>query len=111
MTLRTEAGDSVIGMMREWLREPTGSPVARELSTIWRKISRERSLSWARLISLEPIGTSCDTERMIESMPRRASFVYPGRRDRQHAGLWSEPCELKSVAPEQRGIRPAARRM
>ncbi len=29
MTLRTEAGDSVIGMMRDRLREPTGSPVAR----------------------------------------------------------------------------------
>ena len=27
MTLRTEAGDSVIGRMRERLREPTGSPV------------------------------------------------------------------------------------
>ena len=29
MTLRTEAGDKVIGMMRDRLREPTGSPVAR----------------------------------------------------------------------------------
>jgi hypothetical protein len=29
MTLRTEAGDSVIGRTREMLREPTGSPVAR----------------------------------------------------------------------------------
>jgi hypothetical protein len=29
MTLRTEAGDNVIGMMREMLREPAGSPVAR----------------------------------------------------------------------------------
>ena len=29
ITLRTEAGDSVIGMMRDRLREPTGSPVAR----------------------------------------------------------------------------------
>ena len=29
MTLRTEAGDSVIGSARERLREPTGSPVAR----------------------------------------------------------------------------------
>ena len=29
MTLRTEAGDSVIGRARLKLREPTGSPVAR----------------------------------------------------------------------------------
>ncbi len=29
MTLRTEAGDSVIGIRRARLREPTGSPVAR----------------------------------------------------------------------------------
>ena len=29
MTLRTEAGDSVIGRIRARLREPTGSPVAR----------------------------------------------------------------------------------
>ena len=29
MTLRTEAGDSVIGSARLKLREPTGSPVAR----------------------------------------------------------------------------------
>jgi hypothetical protein len=29
MTLRTEAGDRVIGMMRAILREPAGSPVAR----------------------------------------------------------------------------------
>ncbi len=29
MTLRTEAGDSVIGMIRDRLREPTGSPVVR----------------------------------------------------------------------------------
>ena len=48
MTLRTEAGDSVIGMRREILREPTGSPVARYDSTICRKISRERSSSCAR---------------------------------------------------------------
>ena len=45
ITLRTEAGDSCIGIMRERLREPTGSPVARYDSTIWRKISRERSSS------------------------------------------------------------------
>ncbi len=29
MTLRTEAGDSETGRMREMLREPSGSPVAR----------------------------------------------------------------------------------
>jgi hypothetical protein len=29
MTLRTDAGDSVIGMIRDRLREPTGSPVVR----------------------------------------------------------------------------------
>ncbi len=29
MTLRTEAGDKVIGRARLKLREPTGSPVAR----------------------------------------------------------------------------------
>ena len=29
ITLRTEAGDSVIGRMRDRLREPTGSPVVR----------------------------------------------------------------------------------
>ena len=29
MTLRTEAGDSVMGSARLKLREPTGSPVAR----------------------------------------------------------------------------------
>ena len=29
MTLRTEAGDSVIGKARLKLRDPTGSPVAR----------------------------------------------------------------------------------
>ena len=29
MTLRTLAGDNVIGMIRDRLREPTGSPVAR----------------------------------------------------------------------------------
>ena len=29
MTLRIEAGDSVIGSARARLREPTGSPVAR----------------------------------------------------------------------------------
>ena len=29
MTLRTEAGDKGIGRMRDRLREPTGSPVAR----------------------------------------------------------------------------------
>ena len=29
MTLRTDAGDKVIGRMRDRLREPTGSPVAR----------------------------------------------------------------------------------
>ncbi len=29
ITLRTEAGESVIGMRREMLREPAGSPVAR----------------------------------------------------------------------------------
>src|SRR3954470_6463214 len=43
MTLRTEAGESVIGRARDRLREATGSPGVRELSTIWRKISRERS--------------------------------------------------------------------
>ena len=29
MTLRIEAGDSVIGSTRDRLREPTGSPVSR----------------------------------------------------------------------------------
>ena len=29
MTLRTEAGDNGVGIMRDRLREPTGSPVAR----------------------------------------------------------------------------------
>ena len=29
MTLRTEAGDSADGRMREMVREPTGSPVSR----------------------------------------------------------------------------------
>ena len=29
MTLRTDAGDSDIGRMRDRLRDPTGSPVAR----------------------------------------------------------------------------------
>ena len=29
MTLRTEAGDNVLGRMREMVREPTGSPVSR----------------------------------------------------------------------------------
>jgi ribonuclease PH len=46
---------------------------------------------------------------MIESMPRRALFVYPGRRDQKNAGLWSGPCELKSFAPERRGIRTTCR--
>ncbi len=48
MTFRTEAGESVIGISFDRLREPTGSPVARYDSTIWRKISRERSSSCAR---------------------------------------------------------------
>ena len=42
MTLRTVAGESAIGSRRAMLREPTGSPVVRKPSTIWRKISRER---------------------------------------------------------------------
>ena len=29
MTLRTEAGDKVMGRIRDRLRDPTGSPVAR----------------------------------------------------------------------------------
>ena len=29
MTLRTEAGDRLVGRMREMVREPTGSPVSR----------------------------------------------------------------------------------
>src|SRR5579871_6127209 len=61
MTLRTEAGDSVIGMRRATLREPTGSPVARYDSTIWRKISRERSSSCASVTGDEPMGALTDT--------------------------------------------------
>src|SRR5262245_3497214 len=56
MTLRTEAGDSVIGSWRARLREPTGSPVARYVSTISRKIVRERSLSRCRFVRLAEAG-------------------------------------------------------
>src|SRR4029077_17388241 len=61
-TLRTEAGDSGIEIRRARLREPTGSPAARWLSTIWRKISRERSLSATRLGWPDLSGTSCATK-------------------------------------------------
>src|SRR6185295_14649706 len=47
-----------MGIRREILREPTGSPVAKYDSTICRKISRERSSSCARLTRVEPMGTS-----------------------------------------------------
>ena len=68
MTLRTEAGDSVIGSARERLREPTGSPVARYVSTMRLKISRERSLSWrsgkaASAAALNSLASVC---RMME---------------------------------------------
>jgi ribonuclease PH len=46
---------------------------------------------------------------MIKSMPRRALFVYPRRRDQKNAGLWSRACELTSFAPERRGIRTTCR--
>ncbi len=45
MTFRTEAGDSAIGSARDRLRDPTGSPVERYVSTIERKMVRVRSSS------------------------------------------------------------------
>ena len=45
ITLRTEAGDSDIGSMRDRCREPTGSPEERYELTMLRKISRERAFS------------------------------------------------------------------
>jgi hypothetical protein len=46
-------------------------------------------LSWATLISLEPIGTSWDTERIMESMPCTIGFVHPAQQvqGRSNAGL------------------------
>ena len=45
MTLRTVAGDSAIGSSRDKVRDPTGSPFSKNVSTIFEKIARERSLS------------------------------------------------------------------
>jgi hypothetical protein len=58
MTLRIEAGDSVMGRWRERLREPTGSPVVRYDSTICLKMVRERSLSF------------CSSERLPGALGR-----------------------------------------
>src|SRR4029450_1066125 len=44
MTLRTEAGDSVMGSARLRLREPTGSPGGRWVSTIPLEVSGERAV-------------------------------------------------------------------
>ena len=54
MTLRMEAGDSAMGSRRDRFFEPTGSPVARYRSTIWRKISRERSFNAASVPAADP---------------------------------------------------------
>ena len=45
MTLRTVAGDRLIGSSCDSVRDPTGSPFSKKLSTIFAKITRERSLS------------------------------------------------------------------
>src|SRR3990167_7125722 len=86
MTLRTDAGESHTGTRREILRDPAGSPVARYDSTIWRKISRERSSICARLIFAEPMGTSMDKGRSdlpdLRSKARLSAATAPFRQGR-----------------------------
>src|SRR6266567_474973 len=63
-----------------------------------RKISRDRSLSWPRLTSVEPIGTSWKIESTPPSRSGRAGFTRPSRR---------QPDELRAVTLERGVVKHA----
>src|SRR2546421_10981348 len=64
---------------------------------MWRKISRERSLSCARLTSLAPIGTSWDMLRMFPKQYREPRIVHLADGIQGQAGLWPSGAAPKST--------------
>src|ERR1700734_3615677 len=74
ITLRTEAGDSDIGSMRDKCREPTGSPEERYESTMLRKISRDRALSVVNALDSGGRSVGADMQQAwleLANMPRK----------------------------------------
>jgi hypothetical protein len=67
--LRIEAGDRPIGSAFDRLRDPTGSPVDRYVSTIERKIARVRSLSvLTALVASVRDFRSCSLDRVARTL-------------------------------------------